>query len=339
MKPGFSALELIMAMAISAIIMTTVLEIYHQITRNMVRVDRFVFEDTQLLVLKNRFSKDIAGLSAIWFSQAELDKKIASKEKKALEPDKDKRQTSPTFYSINKQGRLEQITFVTTSALQSYGATQDRFVRVVYQVEEDAAHVGLFRLMRKEIAFPTEHIDEQALKGGTFYELVSGIKSISMTYQLVDKVQLRLLGHDKQADVAKDGTPAEKSTEKQPILRSVKQWAPQIPQAKDDQKSVKKPADDPDLFGADDEQAAEKEESIKGVAAPTFIEMKIVFGATDKQLEKEYTLVFYVPTSLDLIPKGMLILKKPAEKSAPKTENTKAEKASGLHPQPNSKLH
>lgn len=315
MKPGFSVLELIMAMAISTIIMTTLLEMYNQITRNMVRVERFVFEDTQLLVLKNRFSKDIAGLSAIWFTQAEVDKKIAGQNKKAPEPDQEKRQASAAFYSINKQGRLEQITFVTTSALQSYGTTQDRFVRVVYKVEEDPASPGLFRLMRKQIPMPTEHIDEQALQGGTFYELVSGIKSISMTYQLIDKVQLRQLGQGKQDDAAKHAAQSEKSPDQQEIIRSVKQWTIQAPKAAEDKKDTQVAATDPESQGAEDEQGAEKEENIKGAAAPTFIEMKIVFGATTQQLEHEYKLVFYVPTSLDLLPKSMLVIKKPVEKS------------------------
>jgi len=295
MKSGFSSFELIVAMAMSAVIMTCVFEIYNQVTRNMIRVDRFVFEDTQLLALKSRFGKDIAGLSAIWFTQGEVETKQVADGQKMEAPEKRKR--SNYFYSVNKNNHLDTLTFITTNALQSYGTTQDRFVRVLYKVEDDPKHAGLFRLMRKEIKLPTKDIDDQVLKQGTFYELVGGIKSIEMMYQLIDKIELQKQ-YQEQAKLKTQGVQQqsqEKQQEKKPIIRSVKQWGAPTPEKKEE------------LQG---EEKEEKSENLGGAAVPKFIMMKIVFGATDKQLEKEYKLEFYIPATVDNIPKNIFAIKR-----------------------------
>ncbi|MDP3787784.1 MAG: type II secretion system protein [Candidatus Chromulinivorax sp.] len=304
LQRGFSALELIMVMAVSAIMMTVLLEIYNQVMRNMVRVDRFVFEDTQLLTLRNRFEQDLAGLSAVWFTQADVEgKKLAAEGKKAegqeasftkASPDTvggQAQQTSQYFYSVNKNKNLDMLTFVTTNALQSYGNVQDRFVRVVYKVEQDFAHAGMFRLMRKEIPLPTESIDEQKNeKQKTFYELVGGIKSIEMTYQLVDKTELQ----KRSAAEKEEGKNITKSAsqENKPIIRSVKQWK------FDDKKSTEK-KDTGKNDSSEDLFAQVEEENLGGVTVPKFVTMKIIFGATNQQLEKEYKLEFYIPSSID----------------------------------------
>jgi len=147
--PGFSILEIIMVMAVSAIIMTALLEIYNQTARNMTKVERFIFEDTQILTLKNRFGKDSSGITAIWFKQSELAALQAAQEKK--EAPKNTRKLSYFFHSTNKNDQFEMLAFITTAALQSYSGDSERFVRVVYLLENDPVHEGLFRLMRKEV--------------------------------------------------------------------------------------------------------------------------------------------------------------------------------------------
>ena len=316
MKSGFSSLELIMAMAISAIIMTSLFEIYNQVARNMGRVERFVFEDSQVLALKSRLGKDFTGLSAIWFTQGEVETKMLTDGEKMPAPEKRKRNNY--FYSVNKDKHLDTLTFITTSALQSYGGTQDRFVRVLYQVEEDPKNEDLFRLMRKEISMPTENIDEQALKDGKFYELARGIKSIEMIYELIDKVELQKQHQAKK----KGGSESQNEQELKPIIRSVSQWgSPDIKESKGNEK-VENP---------DDDDEEEKKENLGGAAAPKFVKMKVVFGATDAQVEKEYNLEFYIPSTVDNIPKGMTAIKKkaksdPAPKDSQDVSITKDEK-------------
>ncbi len=315
-QQGFSALELIMVMAVSAILMTTLLQIYNQVTRNMLRVERFVFEDTQILTLKNRFGNDLTGISAIWFTQGDLEVKQAAKEAAKTPPTAEKKKGSKYFYSVNKDGHLDTLTFVTTSALQSYGSAQSRFVRIVYKVEKDLKYESMLRLMRKEIVMPTENIDEESLKAGKFYELVGGLKSIEMKYQLVDKIALEKSSSDKTA-ADKVGTKSENQEEKQPIIRSVKQWTgddgKKKSNKKDEKNSSQNVSDDMSGEASARSEASDKEEDLGGAAVPKFVEMKIVFGATDKQLEKEYKLEFYIPSTLDSAPKEIVIQQAPAE--------------------------
>jgi len=305
-QQGFSALELIMVMAVSAIMMTTLLQIYNQVTRNMLRVERFVFEDTQILTLKNRFASDLIGLSAIWFTQAELEAQQAAKDATKTLPAAEKKKCSKYFYSVNKNGHLDILTFVTTNALQSYGSVQSRFVRIVYQVEKDPRHENMLRLMRKEIVMPTENIDEESLKPGKFYELVGGITSIEMKYQLVDKAALQK--HEAALEKSKtEKSDKQDQDEKQPIIRTVKQWTGDDGKKKSNKKDEKDSSQD--ASAQEDDQ--EKEENLGGATVPKFVEMKIIFGATNKQLEKEYKLEFYIPSTLDNAPKQIVIQQAP----------------------------
>ncbi len=314
LQRGFSVIELVMVMAISAILMTILLQIYNQVTRNMLRVERFVFEDTQILTLKNRFGKDLAGLSAVWFTQAELQaKQTARNPTKTPESTTEKKKCSKYFYSVNKDKHLDTLTFVTTSALQSYESVQSRFVRVLYKVEKDPTHEGLFRLMRKEITMPTENIDEENLKFGKFYQLVGGIKSVEMTYQLVDKSALKKL---ESAKADKEKNPEEK----QVIIRSVKQWTGDDGKKKGSA-SANAPADknkkEAESFQEDATPEEDTSEDLGGATVPKFVQMKIVFGKTNKQLEKEYKLEFYIPSTLDNAPKGIVIQQAPQAKPTP----------------------
>lgn len=305
-SPGFSILEIVMVMAVSGIIMTCLLEIYNQTARNMTKVERFIFEDTQVLTLKNRIGKDISGLSSIWFKESELAALQAAQEKK--EAPKNTRKCSYYFYSTNKGEQFDMLTFMTTGGLKSFGLAADRYVRVVYQLEKDPAHEGLFRLMRKEINPATEFIDEVSLKQGKFYELIGGIKSFDVTYQLVDRVAL-----NKQLKAGQkpkgDATVQDNGQDAAPIIRSVKQWYP-IESRSESNKSngsqdTKNTEEKSDAVAETDEE----KQDLGGAPVPRFIELKIVFGATGSQNEKEYRIDFYVPSTLDNMPKSILSMK------------------------------
>lgn len=286
LQRGFSVIELIVVMAVSSILMSILLEIYAQVGRNMRRIDRLVFEDTQLLTLRNRFDQDISGMCALWFTQADLESKQAKKDgKKTDDAQQEKKLTSQYFYSINKDKDLNTLTFITTNAF-------NRFVRVMYKLEQDPAHQGLSRLMRKEIPLPTENIAEQ--KGGqetSWYELAGGIKSLEMTYQLIDKKEIqRRAAAEKEAE-KNNSKPA--SGEQKSIIRSVTQWTSDTKKNKDTKKDA----------GSHDDASDEQEQDLGGAVSPKMVTMKITFGATRQQLEKEYQLDFYIPQFIDAIVK------------------------------------
>ena len=310
-SPGFSALELVMVMAVSAIIMTSLFEIYNQVMRNANRVERFVTQDTQILTLENRLNKDIAGMSAIWFTQADLEKKRAAKDTPDSKVEKnqslqhDQKKSSSYFYSINKNNNLEMLTFVTTSALQSYGATQDRFVRIVYKLEPDVRHQGNLRLMRKEIMAPSEYIDDDALKVSKFYELANNIASFETTYQFIDAEELK---KQQKTKSEKDGaSPSQsESKENKQLMRSCKEWKEEKKHqsaealAKDGKKEKQQSQDQGALTQEDGQ-----EDDRGGAVVPKIVEIKISFGLKDDPSKKEYKLAFYIPSTIDNVPKGI----------------------------------
>ena len=208
MKKGFSVFELLMVMAVSSIILTNLFQIYNQASRNMRRVDRFVFEDTQILALRNRLEKDVAGMSSVWFTQKTLETKQLTEGKKMPAPENIKR--NQFFYSKNNQDQFDYLTFVTTSPMHVYGQTQECFTRVVYKLEEDKKNKKLFRLMRKEIESATEDIDEKTLSKGTFYEVVDGISRFKVSYTFIDKKAVKERLKNKESD--------------KKVIRVVSQW-------------------------------------------------------------------------------------------------------------------
>lgn len=305
---GFSILELVMVIAISTMMMSILLRIYHQVTQSMARIERFVYEDSQILTLKNRLQKDFSGLSAIWYTQEDIEKKKAAVEAQKPDLAKEKIRSSQYFYSVNKHGNLDFLTFITTNALQSYGSVHNRFVRVVYRLEVDPVHKKMFRLMRKEVILLTEHIDESSLKSGTSYELVTGITSLEMTYHLVDKVELQNQ-MKASADVPADSGAQQAS---KPIIRSVKQWTFDGKKKKENDKAGKdqpKNSGDASAEKTDDDaknsDPVGDELDLGGAVAPKFVEMKIVFGATRQQQEKEYKLVFCIPSWIEIVPQSV----------------------------------
>lgn len=313
-SPGFSMFEIIIVMAVSTIIMTSLFQIYNQTARNMNRVQRFVFEDTQILTLKHRFTKDVAGLSAIWFKQSELEMLLAIKEHKQV-PKGFKKQ-SFYFYSTNKGDNFDRLTFLTTSALQSYGKTYDRFVRVVYILQPDPANQGLFRLMRKEISPATEFIDEAIFTTGQFYELIAGIKLIEFSYHLVDRIALnKQFQADKNKKNDEDAQSSQEET--QSVVRLVKQWQPI--ESMDKLQDKNRPQDA--------NQDENKDEDLGGAPVPKFIEMKIVFGATLQQQEQEFNLSFAVASTVDNMPKSIS-----AVRSAVKNQGQPADKNQDRRP-------
>ncbi len=308
MQPGFSALELVMVMAISAIIMTSLFEIYNQIMHNMQRVDRFVQADTNIVTLKNRFENDLMGISAIWFTQADVskNKKDQNSAQAQNQSEKDAQIMSRYFYSMNKNGNLDMITFITTSALQSYDGMQNRCVRVVYKIEQDPRHEKSLRLMRKEIYQWTENIGEQDLKSGKFYELASDIVSIEMTYHLIDTV-----AYNKQQQEKKSKDSAIQSGKQdqnvKPLMRSVKEWKEE--QKKDSDKKNKENKKDKDVSG---DPLAQEQEDLAGAVVPKIVEMKISFNVPHNDAKKEYVVSFYIPSMIETLPNTIKKIQKTA---------------------------
>ncbi len=203
LQPGFTLLELVIGLMISTILITMSFAIYNQIARATQTIQKITSNDTRAMILKDRLQKDFLGISLLWFTpkkyeamtkapalQNTKEEKEAEQEKKSTSDEKKKKEKSQQdddfFYAENNQeGMAVLFSFITTSALQMYGAESKRFVRLVYSLKKSPSAEGRFTLFRKEMD-ATEFNADAANGSGIFYEIASNIKGCFLEYGFID---------------------------------------------------------------------------------------------------------------------------------------------------------
>ena len=201
LKSGFSLLELVIGLLISTILITISFMIYQQIARSTQFTQRITTNDTKVMILKDRLQQDLLGITPLWFIPSKYDAmtkqaKTSSTNEESLETDTEKKTDTTKkeddtqkehnfFYSQNNQdGTLNLFSFITTSAMQTYGTPKRLCVRVVYLLKKDATK-NIFSLLRKEIA-PEEFNNTTATSSENFYEIASLIKSCSIEFGFIN---------------------------------------------------------------------------------------------------------------------------------------------------------
>ena len=198
-KLGFSVLEMIIGIMISAMLMTASLTIYNQISKGAVTIQRMTHTDTQIMILHNRLVADLQGLIPLWFTK-ELYEKL-----KKSEQDKDAKEISTSnkasnqkqnnfLYAQSNNNQFDILTFITTNALQVYGDQPTRTVRVVYTLQPDG---DTFKLMRKEENIISENFNLENLKSGKFNQIAHKITKCMIEYGFIET-------DNKKAGEAKD---------------------------------------------------------------------------------------------------------------------------------------
>ncbi len=186
-KSGFTLLEVIIGIMISAMLMTVSLTIYQNISKNGQRIQKTTKLDTQIMILHQRLSTDIAGLTPLWFNK-ELYEQL--KKNKEDAPSATVQSTGPEkrnnfLYAQSNNKSFDILTFVTTNALQIFGDKQIRCVRVVYTLQPDQSSPNTFKLMRKEDDTVSADFNIEKLKVGNFIEIARHITSCSIEYGFI----------------------------------------------------------------------------------------------------------------------------------------------------------
>jgi prepilin-type N-terminal cleavage/methylation domain-containing protein len=201
---GFSLLELVISIAISSILMTAALTIYNQIGKSATIIQKITTYDTKMMIMHDRLSKDLAGISHRWFAQNMYEELKKAKEQAPKKPEPKTQETKEAepknndtkkadskqkkeniFFAHNGQEGFDSLSFLTTGALQIYGETSSNLVRVVYKTVSDkhaTANPKTLRLMRKQDNNASADIDKEKIKDGNFYELASGISKLTIEY-------------------------------------------------------------------------------------------------------------------------------------------------------------
>lgn len=199
-RRGFSLLELVIGIMISTILMSAALTIYNQIGKGAGIVQKITMQDTKIMILKDRLSRDLAGISHRWFSEkvysdlkkakdspkkspekASEDKKEEPKNSELKKEDK-KIKSMHFFFSGTAENNLDFFTFITTNPMQIYGQTKTCFSRIVYKTIAEVNNPKALRLMRKQEDKGAQDIDKEKITDGSFYELAGNISKIEIEY-------------------------------------------------------------------------------------------------------------------------------------------------------------
>lgn len=197
-QPGFSVIELMISITISAFLMTTALTIYQQISKGMIKMQHLTNQDIGIMILKNRLNSDMQGLCPLWFSAKQY---TQAEEKKANNAKSAKQTPAPApieiqdpnnpdngyLFAQSKNNQLQVLTFVTTNALPNYPDNTHRCVRVTYVLKQDPHRAQLFLLQRKEEAEISTKINVEKSLQGSFHTILKNITSCKISYGFIEK--------------------------------------------------------------------------------------------------------------------------------------------------------
>lgn len=210
---GFSLIELLVASLIASILGTLLFTAFYQINRFVPVIDSRTTIIEKAALLNAQLEKDFAGIivpnefydrqpktkekapaaDADAKKDSESKKKEAEqKNKKQEEADSEQKKKKPLekiFYSVNKSGMLDKLSFLTTSSLQVYwgpksGTAKPRMVRVLYILKENPTKKDgkkSYSLIRKE----SPKLEFEEIEKGLEYVLIDNIKSLTMDYTAV----------------------------------------------------------------------------------------------------------------------------------------------------------
>ncbi len=198
MKQGFMLIELIIATLIASMVAGVLLTALSQSTRVQASVDNVINTSVRIGVIANQLEKDLMGAFLPVQAQQSLDTpstalKPSEGEGKETDKKEDVGQKGPEkekpkpiekiFYSTNKDGTLEMLTFVTNNPLVVYvgkdvGEVKPKVVRVQYSLKLEADKKNSYTLFRQE----SMELDLEKFKNARAYEVISGIKSCTATF-------------------------------------------------------------------------------------------------------------------------------------------------------------
>jgi len=216
MKKGFILIELLIATLIASMISILLLTALQQTNKFQSVIDNNIDIYTRAIIFHHQLEKDIMGA----FVPIQAHKQPIHSEKKQT-----KLPLDHIFYSVNRDKKLNILTFITTSPLEVYGvakigSSKPRVARVVYRLQSENEKKPSYILLRQEgskLSFAL--YEKNNPKTPRSYQLIDGIKDLSITYTAVEK----------QQEIDK----------KQPLHKTVNEW--DWPQKKQPNKKEKPP--------------------------------------------------------------------------------------------------
>lgn len=261
-KLGFTLVEVLLASAIAAIMTGLLFMVVRQLNSSVPVIDRRADIYEKAAIVNAQLERDLSGVTAPneFYARQKLAKdkqeqspteqKKGEEQKKNEEEKKTKEKQESTqpadqtpkkplekiFYSTNKEGMLDQLSFITTNPLQIYwgksGSAKPRIARVIYSLQEekklkDNAKKS-YRLVRQEspILDWDQFKSDQSIKE---YTLADNIKSLTVEYSAI------IVPQDKEAK------PTQTEAAKAPVKKEIekkKDWAGKVEEQNEGSKKL-----------------------------------------------------------------------------------------------------
>ena len=204
MKYGFALIELIVATLIASMVAGILLAALSQGNRFQLIIDNTIDFSSRISIVTHQLEKDLSG--AFIPTQAEpqkdqkkeespaeetedqqqQEKKPTEKKEEAGQKGAEKKEQKPIekiFYSINKSGKFDTLTFITNNPLEVYvgkdvGVVKPKVVRVQYSLKPEAGKKDSYALFRQE----SMELDLEKYKDVRAYEVIGGIKECTVKF-------------------------------------------------------------------------------------------------------------------------------------------------------------
>lgn len=316
MKPGFMLIELIVATLVASMVAAILLAALGQSNRFQMIDDNLIDMSTRIAVISNQLEKDLMGAFIPMqaeekkesFAKATEDKQAVKNEQSTTEsketeqksaqnvPAKEKpKPIEKIFYSTQKNGQLDTLTFITNNPLVVYvgadvGVVKPKVARVQYTLKPEAEKKDSYALFRQE----STELDLEKYKNVTAYEVIGGIKKCMVTFTArIPK---------KSAEASAAAGSANASEKKSYEYKTQPEWVSEQKKESSSGEATKDKSEFPRI--------------------PYSVEMKLILWDIQEKKEKEFTIVCEIPTDFSPIKQQDKDKKEPEK---PKKEDKSAE--------------
>jgi hypothetical protein len=228
-KPGFSAIEFVIGMMISAMMLTATLTMYNQISKSCSKIQNITAKDLAIIILQKRISDDLRGLCPLWFTKEDIKDTTAAKADAQSQPNT---KNNNYFYAQTKDEQLDFMTFISTNTLSAYPSAEHHIARIVYILKKDEAKENLLLLQRKEEAQISNEFNLEKIKEGKFYTVIKNIKKCVLEYGFIEQQDEK----------------EEKNSSKEFKIKWVKQWSEKEEKEKKESEKKDRTPDLPEII-------------------------------------------------------------------------------------------
>lgn len=284
LRNGFILLEVVFSLVIGAILSLLLFQSMGSLSKTYQKIFSVSSVQRRFTLVQEQFERDFSGIIAPKISlEDERDQDKKEKEESENEKKEEKKaevktggeKTKPKMYRVphvffsknDGKGNCIQLSCLTTNPVNMYGQQTPRLVRVVYRLEPDPEHEGLFLLARQQ----SENLDFKAFEDSSEkkirkFTISDSIEKLNISFLIPKEPEKKSeLPTEEEKKLAEKEQKKDKKKERE--FKTVSDW-PYFEDEKEEEKS-------------------------KRPAYPTFI--KVEMTLIDEQKRSSEFLVWYAP--------------------------------------------